>query len=46
MKGVDQGTCSFGKAFYRSDGPAKWAKAKLVRDADDFVICAPARADG
>jgi RNA-directed DNA polymerase len=30
----------FEKAFYRSDGPANWAKAKLVRYADDFVICA------
>ena len=30
----------FEKAFYRSDGPAAWAKAKLVRYADDFVILA------
>jgi RNA-directed DNA polymerase len=30
----------FEKAFYRSDGPAVWAKAKLVRYADDFVILA------
>lgn len=26
--------------FQRSDGPAAWAKAKLVRYADDFVILA------
>jgi RNA-directed DNA polymerase len=26
--------------FHRSDGPATWAKAKLVRYADDFVILA------
>jgi RNA-directed DNA polymerase len=30
----------FEKLFYRSDGPATWAKAKLVRYADDFVILA------
>ena len=24
--------------FYRSDGPANWAKAELVRYADDFVV--------
>lgn len=30
----------FEKAFYRADGPAVWAKAKLVRYADDFVILA------
>jgi len=30
----------FEKAFYRSDGPAGWAKAKLIRYADDFVILA------
>lgn len=30
----------FEKAFYRSDGPASWVKAKLVRYVDDFVICA------
>jgi RNA-directed DNA polymerase len=28
------------KAFARSDGPGTWAKAKLVRYADDFVILA------
>lgn len=26
--------------FYRSDGPANWAKAELVRYADDFVVLA------
>jgi len=30
----------FDKVFHRADGPAKWAKAKLVRYADD---CAPRR---
>jgi RNA-directed DNA polymerase len=30
----------FDKAFYRSDGPAKWADARLVRYADDFVVMA------
>lgn len=30
----------FEKAFYRPDGPVTWAKAKLVRYADDFVILA------
>ncbi len=30
----------FDKVFYRKDGPAHWAKAKLVRYADDFVILA------
>ena len=30
----------FEKAFYGPDGPARWAKAKLVRYADDFVILA------
>ena len=30
----------FDKAFGRSDGPATWANAKLVRYADDFVILA------
>lgn len=28
----------FDKVFHRKDGPAVWAKAKLVRYADDFVI--------
>ena len=26
--------------FYRSDGPAHWAKAEIVRYADDFVVLA------
>ena len=30
----------FDKLFYRADGPAQWAKAKLVRYADDFVVMA------
>lgn len=30
----------FDKVFHRSDGPAQWAKAKLVRYADDFVVMA------
>jgi RNA-directed DNA polymerase len=30
----------FDKVFYRADGPGVWAKAKLVRYADDFVILA------
>jgi RNA-directed DNA polymerase len=30
----------FEKAFHRPDGPAAWAKAKLVRYADDFVLLA------
>lgn len=30
----------FDRAFHRSDGPAKWANAKLVRYADDFVVLA------
>lgn len=30
----------FDKVFYRADGPARWAKAKLVRYADDFVVMA------
>lgn len=30
----------FDKTFHRSDGPACWAKAKLVRYADDFVVLA------
>ena len=28
------------KPFHRADGPARWAKAHLVRYADDFVILA------
>ena len=27
----------FDKVFHRSDGPAHWAKARMVRYADDFV---------
>jgi RNA-directed DNA polymerase len=30
----------FDKVFHRPSGPAKWANAKLVRYADDFVILA------
>ena len=30
----------FEVAFHRQDGPAQWAKAKIVRYADDFVILA------
>jgi len=30
----------FDHAFHRWDGPAQWAKAKLVRYADDFVVLA------
>lgn len=30
----------FDKVFHRADGPAQWAKAKLVRYADDFVVMA------
>jgi RNA-directed DNA polymerase len=30
----------FEKAFHRPDGPAHWAKAKIARYADDFVILA------
>jgi RNA-directed DNA polymerase len=30
----------FEKLFYRPDGPGSWAKAKLVRYADDFVVMA------
>ncbi len=30
----------FEKAFHGPDGPAHWAKAKMVRYADDFVILA------
>lgn len=30
----------FDHVFYRPDGPAHWAKAKLVRYADDFVVLA------
>jgi RNA-directed DNA polymerase len=30
----------FEHRFYRSDGPGTWAKAQLVRYADDFVVLA------
>jgi len=30
----------FDRAFHLWDGPAQWAKAKLVRYADDFVVMA------
>jgi len=30
----------FDHAFHRMEGPAQWAKAKLVRYADDFVVLA------
>jgi RNA-directed DNA polymerase len=30
----------FEKAFHRPDGPATWAKAQMVRYADDFLILA------
>jgi RNA-directed DNA polymerase len=30
----------FDKVFHRTDGPARWAGAKLVRYADDFVVLA------
>ena len=30
----------FDKVFMRSDGPARWANARLVRYCDDFVILA------
>jgi RNA-directed DNA polymerase len=30
----------FDKVFHRSDGPSRWANARLVRYADDFVVMA------
>ena len=30
----------FDKMFHRSDGPFRWANARMVRYADDFVILA------
>lgn len=30
----------FDRAFHAPGGPARWANAKLVRYADDFVVCA------
>lgn len=35
----------FDKVFYASNGPASWAKAQLVRYADDFVILARYQSD-
>jgi RNA-directed DNA polymerase len=35
----------FEKAFHRPDGPATWAKAKIVRYADDFVVLARYQGD-
>jgi len=35
----------FDYLFHRYDGPAKWANAKLVRYADDFVILARKQGD-
>jgi RNA-directed DNA polymerase len=35
----------FDKAFHHPDGPATWAKAKIVRYADDFVILARYQGD-
>jgi RNA-directed DNA polymerase len=36
----------FEKAFHRPDGPAGWAKARLVRYADDFVVLARYQGQG
>jgi RNA-directed DNA polymerase len=36
----------FDYIFHRSDGPAHWAKAKLVRYADDFVVLARYQSKG
>lgn len=30
----------FDRSFHRNDGPAVWAKARLIRYADDFVVMA------
>lgn len=35
----------FDKVFHRSDGPAHWAKARMVRYADDFVVMARYQGD-
>ncbi len=35
----------FDKLFHRHDGPAQWAKARLVRYADDFVVLARYQGD-
>ncbi len=36
----------FDKKFHRKDGPANWAKARLIRYADDFVIQARYQGSG
>lgn len=35
----------FDKAFHRKDGPVHWAKARMVRYADDFVVMARYQGD-
>ena len=35
----------FDKLFHRHDGPTQWAKARLVRYADDFVVLARYQGD-
>ena len=35
----------FDKVFHRPDGPARWANARLVRYADDFVVMARYQGD-
>jgi RNA-directed DNA polymerase len=35
----------FEKQFYRWDGPGRWAKAQVVRYADDFVVLARYQSD-
>lgn len=35
----------FDKVFHKSDGPASWANARLVRYADDFVVLACHQSD-
>ena len=35
----------FDKVFHKSDGPASWANARLVRYADDFVVLARHQSD-
>jgi RNA-directed DNA polymerase len=36
----------FDKTFHRNTGPASWAKARLVRYADDFVVMARYQSEG
>jgi RNA-directed DNA polymerase len=36
----------FDKAFHSANGPAHWAKARLVRYADDFVVLARYQSEG